>query len=124
MRRSSGWNRTTVPPRNILNAANEVIANNTERKSKTLWTENPEGEKIHFRQFMNGFEEAEYVVGDISKKHREGILPITETVPFFTVPMPSHVSLKRNVFWQIFHTRLWEGSISTPAKKSKIFSVI
>ena len=57
--------------RNILNAANEVIANNTERKSKTLWTENPEGEKIHFRQFMNGFEEAEYVVGDISKKHRE-----------------------------------------------------
>ena len=57
--------------RNILNAANEVIANNTERKFKTLWTENPEGEKIHFRQFMNGFEEAEYVVGDISKKHRE-----------------------------------------------------
>ena len=57
--------------RNILNAANEVIANNTERKSKTLWTENPEGEKIHFRQFMNGFEEAEYIVGDISKKHRE-----------------------------------------------------
>ena len=57
--------------RNILNAANDVIANNTERKSKTLWTENPEGEKIHFRQFMNGFEEAEYVVGDISKKHRE-----------------------------------------------------
>ena len=57
--------------RNILNAANEVIANNTERKAKTLWTENPEGSKIHFRQFMNGFEEAEYVVGDISKKHRE-----------------------------------------------------
>ena len=57
--------------KNILNAANEVIANNTERKAKTLWTENPEGAKIHFRQFMNGFEEAEYVVGDISKKHRE-----------------------------------------------------
>lgn len=58
--------------RNILNAANDVIANNTERKPKTLWTENPEGDKLHFRQFMNGFEEAEYVVGDISKKHREG----------------------------------------------------
>ena len=26
--------------RNILNAANQVIANNTERKAKTLWTEN------------------------------------------------------------------------------------
>ncbi len=58
--------------KNILNAANEVIANNTERKSKTLWTENEEGEKIHFRQFLNGFEEAEYVVGEISSGKREG----------------------------------------------------
>ena len=57
---------------NILNAANGVISNNTERKEKTLWTENPEGEKIHFRQFMNGYEEAEYVVGDIAKRHRDG----------------------------------------------------
>lgn len=59
--------------KNILNAANCVIANNTERKSKTLWTENEEGEKIHFRQFMNGYEEAEYVVGEISRIHREGL---------------------------------------------------
>ena len=57
--------------KNILSAANEVIANNASRKSKTLWTENPEGELIHFRQFMNGYEEAEYVVGDISRAHRE-----------------------------------------------------
>ena len=57
---------------NILNAANEVIVHNTERKPKTLWTENAEGDKIHFRQFLNGFEEAEYVIGDISKKYREG----------------------------------------------------
>ena len=59
--------------KNILNAANSVIAHNTSRKPKTLWTENPEGEKIHFRQFMNGYEEAEYVVGEISRVHREGI---------------------------------------------------
>ena len=55
----------------ILDAANAVIANNTSRKSKTLWTENSEGERIHFRQFMNGYEEAEYVVGEISRVHRE-----------------------------------------------------
>lgn len=30
------------------------------------------GRKIHFRQFMNGFEEAEYVVGDIASRRREG----------------------------------------------------
>lgn len=56
---------------NILNAANQVIQNNMERKRKTLWTENAEGEKLHFRQFMNAYEEAEYIVGDISKKVRE-----------------------------------------------------
>lgn len=57
---------------NILNAANDVIANNTERKPKRLWTENEEGQPIHFRQFMNGFEEAEYIVGEISAARREG----------------------------------------------------
>ena len=53
--------------RNILNAANQVIANNTERKAKTLWTENEEGSKVHFRQFLNAYEEAEYVAGEIGK---------------------------------------------------------
>ena len=57
--------------KNFLSAANEVIAINASRKSKTLWTENPEGDLIHFRQFMNGYEEAEYVVGEISRAHRE-----------------------------------------------------
>lgn len=58
--------------KNILNAANGVISHNMERKPKTLWTENEEGAQIHFRQFMNGFEEAEYVVGEISSARREG----------------------------------------------------
>ena len=31
---------------NILNAANGVIANNTERKEKTLWTENQRERKF------------------------------------------------------------------------------
>ena len=59
--------------KNILNAANQVIANNTERKAKTLWTENEEGSKVHFRQFFNAYEEAEYVAGEISKLKREGL---------------------------------------------------
>ena len=53
---------------NILNAANAVISHNKGRKEKTLWTDNGEGEKIRFRQFMNSFEEAEYVAGIISQK--------------------------------------------------------
>ncbi len=57
---------------NILNAANAVIANNRGRKKKTLWSDRDEGELVHFRQFMNAFEEAEYVAGDIRAKVREG----------------------------------------------------
>ena len=57
---------------NILNAANEVIANNKGRKQKKLWTSNKGGELVHFRQFLNGFEEAEYVAGDIAGKVRAG----------------------------------------------------
>ncbi len=58
---------------NILNAANEVIQNNVGRKEKSLWTENEEGQLIQFRQFLTGFEEAEYVAGDIASKVRNGI---------------------------------------------------
>ncbi|MDO5391590.1 MAG: DNA helicase PcrA [Eubacteriales bacterium] len=58
--------------KNILQAANEVIQNNIERKKKTLWTENAEGSPVHFKQFLNGYEEAEYVAGEISKAVRTG----------------------------------------------------
>ncbi len=57
---------------NILNAANQVIKNNHGRKDKTLWTDNEEGAPLHFRQFLSGYEEAEYIAGDIAQKVREG----------------------------------------------------
>ena len=56
----------------ILEAANQVIHNNIGRKAKTLWTDKEIGEPVHYRQFMNGYEEAEYIAGDISKRVREG----------------------------------------------------
>ena len=59
--------------KNILNAANQVIANNTERKAKTLWTENEEGSKVHFRQFLKAYEESEYVAGEIGNLKRNGL---------------------------------------------------
>lgn len=57
---------------NILNAANAVIRNNCGRKDKTLWTENGEGEKIHFRQFDTAYDEAEFVAEDITGGVRDG----------------------------------------------------
>lgn len=45
----------------ILDAANAVIANNTERKGKTLWTQNPEGKKVQIHTAINEQGEAEYI---------------------------------------------------------------
>ena len=56
----------------ILNAANAVIANNIGRKSKSLWTDNGEGDKIQFQQFEDAFEEANFVANDIAKHIKEG----------------------------------------------------
>jgi len=50
----------------ILDAANAVIANNTARKSKSLWTDNGTGTRIRFRQLETAFEEAEYIAEDIA----------------------------------------------------------
>lgn len=50
---------------NILSAANEVIKNNTGRKSKQLWTSNEEGNKINLYQANNDIEETMFVVGKI-----------------------------------------------------------
>lgn len=57
---------------NILNAANGVIRNNRNRKEKTLWTDNGDGEKIQLRQFDTAFDEAEFIAEDIKKEVREG----------------------------------------------------
>ncbi|MEG2512182.1 MAG: DNA helicase PcrA [Acetivibrio sp.] len=49
----------------ILKAANEVIHHNIERKDKSLWTDNEEGDPISFTQFDNEYEEADAIVNDI-----------------------------------------------------------
>ena len=46
---------------NILDAANNVIKNNIERKGKTLWTENPTGEKITLHTAASEREEAMFI---------------------------------------------------------------
>ena len=55
---------------NILDAANEVIKNNIERKDKALWTNQGPGERLHYRQFDTAYEEAEYIAFEILKKRR------------------------------------------------------
>ena len=58
--------------KNILNAANEVIKNNSERKPKGLWTANTGGDKIQYYEAMTERDEAEYVVKEIMKHQLNG----------------------------------------------------
>ena len=55
----------------ILDAANAVISNNERRKDKAPWTERGSGEPVHFRQFDNAYEEAEYIADDVCRKVRK-----------------------------------------------------
>lgn len=57
---------------NILNAANGIIAHNTERKGKTLWTANGVGEKIIRKETPDDLAEATYVVKTISDNVAKG----------------------------------------------------
>ena len=58
--------------KNILNAANAVISNNEERKGKTLWTENPEGDKIQIHTSSNEQDEAGFVATTILEQIAKG----------------------------------------------------
>ncbi|GAK31098.1 ATP-dependent DNA helicase PcrA [Weissella oryzae SG25] len=55
----------------ILDAANAVIANNSERIAKNLWTANGDGEKITYYRGQSERDEALFVVGQISQAYAE-----------------------------------------------------
>lgn len=55
----------------ILTAANQVIANNTERKGKKLWTDQGAGDPIILYTAATEEEEAQYVMGKLLEAYRE-----------------------------------------------------
>ena len=56
----------------ILDAANEVIKNNTARKGKTLWTENGKGEQITFYTAFSERNEAMFIADTILEGIKNG----------------------------------------------------
>ncbi|MBP9743151.1 MAG: UvrD-helicase domain-containing protein [Burkholderiales bacterium] len=58
---------------NILEAANAVIDNNSDRIGKKLWTDNLSGEKIHFYEGYTEEDEAYFVVDEIQTLHEGGV---------------------------------------------------
>ena len=57
----------------ILNAANEVIRNNSGRKEKKLWTENEEGKLPEYLEFETAAAEADNIIRKAASARRNGI---------------------------------------------------
>ena len=57
----------------ILDAANEVIAHNTARKGKNLWTNNGMGDKIVLEKVQNEREEAKFIADTIEENVSGGM---------------------------------------------------
>lgn len=57
---------------NIVSAATAVIKNNSQRKDKTLFTSNDNGDLIHVREERNEYDEAKFVAKTIQTMINEG----------------------------------------------------
>lgn len=89
----------------ILQAANEVIENNVNRKPKKLWTENPEGQKIVYYEAMNEADEAQFVAGKIKEYVESGKRRYSDFAILYRTNAQSRVMeevlLKSNIPYQI-----------------------
>ncbi|PLT33305.1 DNA helicase PcrA [Bacillus sp. V5-8f] len=89
----------------ILKAANEVIANNSNRKPKNLWTENMEGNKINYLRADNEQGEAQFVAGKINELTRSGSRKFSDVAILYRTNAQSRVMeevlLKSNIQYSI-----------------------
>jgi len=76
---------------NILEAANTVIANNLDRKPKSLWTENPTGDRITHYLAMDERDEARYITDNIIKQHTIFRVPYREMAVLYRTNAQSRV---------------------------------
>jgi DNA helicase-2/ATP-dependent DNA helicase PcrA len=66
----------------IIEAASAVIARNSQRKGKTMWTDNPDGSVIDIVECHNETNEAEYVADQIKGLFEKGV-PLDEVAVFY-----------------------------------------
>ncbi|HWJ76792.1 MAG TPA: DNA helicase PcrA [Niallia sp.] len=89
----------------ILQAANQVIANNSSRKEKNLWTENDEGNKIYYYRADSEKGEAQFVIGKIQELRRNNDLNLSDIAILYRTNAQSRVMeemlLKANIDYSI-----------------------
>jgi DNA helicase-2/ATP-dependent DNA helicase PcrA len=75
----------------ILNTAGKLIAHNSRRKEKQLWTDNDEGENIEFTEMSNEQEEARYVIEEIFRLTEKSSLQFRDVAIFYRTNAQSRV---------------------------------
>ncbi|MEQ6001346.1 DNA helicase PcrA [Bacillus amyloliquefaciens] len=75
----------------ILQAANEVIKNNSNRKPKNLWTENDEGIKLSYYSGDNEFGEGQFVAGKIYELNSSGRRKLSDIAILYRTNAQSRV---------------------------------
>lgn len=88
----------------ILNAANAVIDNNESRPKKTLWTENPTGNKIIHYQAQTEHDEADYIAGVIYNRHEISHEPYGDMAILFRTNAQSRVLEEKLMRYAIPYT--------------------
>lgn len=88
----------------ILNAANAVIDNNESRPKKTLWTENPAGNKIIHYQAQTEHDEADYIAGVIYNRHEISHEPYGDMAILFRTNAQSRVLEEKLMRYAIPYT--------------------
>ncbi|WFR55910.1 UvrD-helicase domain-containing protein [Anaerocolumna sp. AGMB13025] len=99
----------------ILEAANEVISNNLGRKEKALWTDNAEGEPVHFTQFEHDYEEADSIVSEIASTVSSGEASFQDFAILYRTNAQSRVFEEKLVLKNIPYKII--GSINFYARK-------
>ncbi|XSC87501.1 DNA helicase PcrA [Bacillus velezensis] len=75
----------------ILQAANEVIKNNSNRKPKNLWTEKDEGIKLSYYSGDNEFGEGQFVAGKIYELNSSGRRKLSDIAILYRTNAQSRV---------------------------------
>lgn len=88
----------------ILHAANAVIDNNESRPKKTLWTENPTGNKIIHYQAQTEHDEADYIAGVIYNRHKISHEPYGDMAILFRTNAQSRVLEEKLMRYAIPYT--------------------
>ena len=90
---------------NILDAANQLIANNEGRKDKRLWTEHPDGDKIQVYRAGDEHDESMWIAGQILNLQKQGMSYGDTAILYRTNAqsrVPEEMLMRSNIPYKVF----------------------